>query len=85
MPGHAPIIDRFARWATLGNLSESHALSLCTSGPTDQSYLDCRRMTYDGGKEDWEQQPEQKSRSPLLEGDQLENLTTCFELDRGTS
>ena len=42
-------------------------------------------MTYDDGKEDWEHQPEQKSRSPLLDGDQLENLTTCFELDRGTS
>ena len=46
--------------------------------------LDYRRMCYDGGKEDWEQQPEKKPVA-LLDGDQLENLTTCFELDRGTS
>jgi hypothetical protein len=44
----------------LSSLSESQAVSVRTSGPREQSYIDRRRMTYRGGKEDWEQQPEQK-------------------------
>ena len=35
-------------------------------------------MTYDGGKEDWEHSPSTESRSPLLDGDQLENLATSL-------
>jgi len=30
-------------------------------------------------------QSKRKASLPLMQGDQLENVTTCFELDRGTS